>query len=115
MSDDQGSPRVNSARLKNYLGAGHPVRVTGKVLNFSDDETHLLMEAPDGGKIKVLLPPPPQTHGVTDTFVEIVGTVVDASTIKHMVCINMGSDLDLNLVNQAIELSFDSKFRGRLF
>ena len=69
------------------------------------------MEAPDGGKVKVLLPPvclvcsypgvrlmyfslqPPQPHDVTATFVEIVGTVVDASTIKLLTCIDMGSKL----------------------
>jgi len=62
-----------------------------------------------------LLPLPPQAHGVTDTFVEIVGSVVDASTIKHMACINMGSKLDLALVNQVIEQTFDPKFKGRLF
>ncbi|KAH9171322.1 hypothetical protein EDB89DRAFT_1971945 [Lactarius sanguifluus] len=73
------------------------------------------MEASDGGQVKVLLPAPPQPHNVTDTFVEIIGTVVDASTIKFMACINMGSKLDLALVNQVVELTFDPKFRGRLF
>lgn len=115
MSDGYSSPRVNAARIKNYLGSGHPVRVTGKVLNFSDDETHFLMEASDGGQVKVVLPPPPQLHNVTDTFVEIIGTAVDASTVKFMACINMGPKLDLALVNQVIELTFDPKFRGRLF
>jgi hypothetical protein len=74
------------------------------------------MEGPDGGSVKVLLPPvclshfvsafwragancfclflqPPAPHDVTATFVEIVGTVVDASTIKLLTCINMGSTL----------------------
>jgi hypothetical protein len=37
MSDGFASPRVNAARIKSYLGAGHPVRVTGKVLNVRDD------------------------------------------------------------------------------
>ncbi|KAH8979876.1 hypothetical protein EDB83DRAFT_2537158 [Lactarius deliciosus] len=115
MSDGFTSPRVNAARIKDYQGSGHPVRVTGKVLNFSDDETHLVMEASDGGHVKVLLPAPPQPHNVTDTFVESIGTVVDASTIKFMACINMGSKLDLALVNQVVELTFDPKFRGRLF
>ena len=36
---------------------------------------------------------PPQPHDVTATFVEIVGTVVDASTIKLLTCIDMGSKL----------------------
>jgi hypothetical protein len=85
MSEDHESTRVNSARLKDFVGASHPVRMTGKVLNvrppkntpilslahrtafffshlclvsqFSNDETYFLMEAPDGGQIKVLLPP----------------------------------------------------------
>ena len=85
MAEDHVSTRVNSARLKDFVGASHPVRMTGKVLNvrspkntpilwpthrtafffsflshftqFSNDETYFLMEAPDGGKIKVLLPP----------------------------------------------------------
>jgi hypothetical protein len=33
MSDGFASPRVNAARIKDFLGCGHPVRVTGKVLN----------------------------------------------------------------------------------
>ncbi|KAI0298719.1 replication factor A protein 3 [Multifurca ochricompacta] len=115
MSDHLLSPRVNSAHMKDYLDGRHPVRITGKVLNFASDETYLLMEASDGGQIKVLLPQHPQSHNVTDTFVEIIGTIVNPSTIKFMACINMGSNLDLTLVNQVVELTFDPKFRGRLF
>jgi hypothetical protein len=33
MSDEYISPRVNSARIKDFMDASHPVRVTGKVLN----------------------------------------------------------------------------------
>lgn len=75
------------------------------------------MEAADGGRVKVLLPSvrsffrcirdsgiqfwladmrilqPPQAHDVTATFVEIVGTVVDATTVKLLTCINLGSQL----------------------
>jgi len=114
-ANDHISPRVNSARLKDYVNASHPVRMTGKVLNFSNDETYFTMEAPDGGKIKVLLPPPPVTHGVTDTYVEIVGSVVDASTLNYMTCINMGSELDLKYVNDVLIETFSPRFQGRLF
>lgn len=41
---------------------------------------------------------PPQSHDVTATFVEIVGTVVDASTIKLLTCIDMGSKLGGSLL-----------------
>ena len=30
---------------------------------------------------------------MTDTFVEVVGSVVDASTVKMLACTNMGSSL----------------------
>ena len=33
MSDEDVSPRVNAARLKDFVGASHPIRMTGKVLN----------------------------------------------------------------------------------
>ncbi|KAI0266077.1 replication factor A protein 3 [Gloeopeniophorella convolvens] len=115
MSDDLLSPRVNAARIKNYIDAKHPVRLPGKVLNFSDDDTHLVMEAADGGKVTIKLPPPPQMHNVTATYVEVVAEVVDAATLKFMACINLGPTLDLAIVNQAIELTFDPKFAGRLF
>lgn len=36
---------------------------------------------------------PPQPHDVTATFVEVIGTVVDASTIKLLTSIDMGSKL----------------------
>jgi hypothetical protein len=80
---------------------------------------------------------PPQVHDVTATFVEIVGTVVDATTVKLLTCINLGSQLgepgsiylistsfvdiklpiilDLAMVNQVIELTFDPEFKGKLF
>ncbi|KAI0287514.1 hypothetical protein BC826DRAFT_1043821 [Russula brevipes] len=98
MSEDYASPRVNSARVKDYLGASHPVRVTGKLLNFSNDDTYLLMEAADGGQVKVLLPSRslrfPSGHRLV-----VVGF----------------ADLDLALVNQVVELTFDPKFKGKLF
>ncbi|KAI0277956.1 replication factor A protein 3 [Russula aff. rugulosa BPL654] len=114
------SPRVNSARMRTFIGASHPIRLIGKVVNFADDETYMNMEAADGGRVKVLLPRyvlsfPPQAHDVTATFVEIVGTAVDATTVKLLTCINLGSQLDLTMVNQVIELTFDPEFKGKLF
>ena len=36
---------------------------------------------------------PPQAHDVTATFVEVVGTAIDATTVKLLTCINMGAQL----------------------
>ena len=46
MSDDDVSPRVNAARLKDFVGASHPIRMTGKVLNVRPLITPIHFTAP---------------------------------------------------------------------
>ncbi|KAH9973837.1 hypothetical protein BGW80DRAFT_1458870 [Lactifluus volemus] len=123
MSDEYISPRVNSARIKDFMDASHPVRVTGKVLNFSDDETHLLMEACDGGKITVMLPLPPQVHDVTDTLLKSLALwsmhlLSNYGLHQYGIETSLWTYImypDMTMVNQVIEMTFDPKFRGRLF
>jgi len=91
------APRVNSARLNNYVG--RPVRLTCKVLRLQGDVA--IVEATDGGQIEVRLTRDPNMN---DPFVEFIGTVVDSSTLKMMACINLGSDLDMKLANDVVEL-----------
>jgi hypothetical protein len=43
MSNEPVSPRVNSARIKDFIGAAHPVRFTGKVLNVRSSSPHLAL------------------------------------------------------------------------
>jgi replication factor A3 len=74
---------------------------------------------------------------MSDTYVEVVGNVVDATTIKMLGCINLGSDLgefpsselflcrgvvsslhwiiDMKLVNDTIELIHDPRFYSKMF
>ncbi|KAI0066831.1 replication factor A protein 3 [Artomyces pyxidatus] len=106
------SPRVNSARLGNYVAQKQPVRIVGKISNFSQKGDTALMTACDGGEVKIMLN---AGHNMVDTFVEVIGTPIDPSTVRYISCTNMGANMDLKLVNDVVELTFDPKFQGRLF
>ncbi|KAI0806244.1 hypothetical protein BC629DRAFT_1486471 [Irpex lacteus] len=66
----QTSPRVNSARLGDYVN--RTVRLTGKVLRFSDSSEDVVLQASDGGEVKVVLIPG-SASAISSTFVEIIG------------------------------------------
>jgi len=103
------STRVNSRRLADYLEQN--VRLPCKVLRMVD-EKKLLVEASDGGEVTVVVPP---NAAVRDTYVEIVGKVSSASSINMLSCIALGSDLDMKLVNDTIELIHDPRFYQKMF
>lgn len=46
------------------------------------------------------------------TFIEIVGPLVDANTIKAEMVLSLGDELDMKLVNDVIELSHDPRFKS---
>ncbi|TFK34446.1 replication factor A protein 3 [Crucibulum laeve] len=102
------STRVNSARLPFYIGK--MVRLPCKILNFNSASA--TVQAADGGEVIIRLI---ADIPMSDTFVEVIGNVVDATTIKMMGCVNLGSDLDLKLVNDTIELIHDPRFYKRMF
>lgn len=85
---------------------GRDVRLVGKVRNLRGDSA--IVESSDGGQIEVKLP---STTNIVDTYVEIVGSAIDSGTIKYKACANFGAELDLKLVNEAIELMHDPRFK----
>ncbi|ETW77943.1 hypothetical protein HETIRDRAFT_411186 [Heterobasidion irregulare TC 32-1] len=101
--------RVNAHHLPNFIG--RRVLIVGKILKFQDDVA--IMQACDDLQIEIRLPP--TGSNLTDTFVEVVGSVVDASTVKMLACTNMGSSLDTKLVKDVVDLTHDPKFAGRMF
>jgi replication factor A3 len=105
MSDFQ-SPRVNAARLPNF--SGRIVRLPCKVL--SQNTGSALVEACDGGQVEITMSENEQLVG---TFVEVIGHVTDDSTIKLLRGLNLDSDkeLDMKLVNDVVELTFDPRFK----
>ncbi|KAF8137494.1 replication factor A protein 3 [Boletus edulis] len=104
MSDQ--SPRTNAARLPEFVG--RIVRLPCKVLN--QHAGAAIVEACDGGQVNIQMSENDQLEG---TFVEIIGKVLDESNIKLLRGLNLDSDkeLDMNLVNDVIELTFDPRFK----
>ncbi|KAH7923092.1 replication factor A protein 3 [Leucogyrophana mollusca] len=101
---DHLSSRVNSARLPQFVG--QTVRLACKVLRFQADTA--IVEASDGGQVEIRLP---KDHNMAATYVEVIGTVLDATSIKMLGCVNLDGELDMKLVNDVVELTFDPRFR----
>jgi len=97
------SPRVNSARLGNFIG--QTVRLVCKVERVKGMSA--IVRASDQGQVEIKMPVVDQLQ---DTFVEVIGTVEDANVIKMQACVNMGSDLDMDIVNDCIEMTHDPRF-----
>ncbi|KAG2154264.1 replication factor A protein 3 [Suillus bovinus] len=116
------SMRVNSARLAGMKGK--TVRLPCKVLRLSDDTA--IVEASDGGQVEIQR----KNVDVTATYVEVIGSVIDASTIKALATLPLDSEgelgmvfnrlyylarfhssnIDMQLVNDVIELTFEPRF-----
>ncbi|KIM71022.1 hypothetical protein PILCRDRAFT_17480 [Piloderma croceum F 1598] len=104
MSDNL-STRVNSHRLPNFIG--RVVRLVGKTLKIEGKIATL--EASDQGQVKVVLP---EGQSLKGTFNEILGRVIDDTTIELMVGIDLGSNLDMQLVDDMVELTFKRRFKN---
>ncbi|VDB88844.1 unnamed protein product [Peniophora sp. CBMAI 1063] len=103
------SPRINSSKLGQYNK--QIVRVVGR-LQIVDD-SHAMIEASDGGQIKLLVNQTfmPKLQGAD--FVEIIGEVQDAGTLKYQTHSTFDGGVDLKLADQVIEMSL--KYQGRIF
>ncbi|GLB42321.1 putative replication factor A protein 3 [Lyophyllum shimeji] len=103
------STRVNSARLPDYVGK--TVRLACKPLQRSADL--VTVQAADGGEVMVQLLRDVDIDA--SSYIEVVGKVMDATTVKMMSVIHLGPDLDMKLVNDTIELIHDPRFYTRMF
>lgn len=102
------SPRVNSALFPKYQNK--VVRLTCKVLAVHGDRATVL--ASDGGELHVQLS---RDHNMGETpYVELIGTVLDPTTLKLMTCLDM-KELDMTVVDQAINLMHDPRFAGKFW
>ncbi|KAG6852901.1 hypothetical protein C0991_008270 [Blastosporella zonata] len=98
MATDHITTRVNSARLPEYVGK--TVRLACRVIQRNADM--ITVEAADGGEVNVQL-------------FQVVGKAIDATTIKMMSLANLGSELDMKLVNDVIEVIHNPKLLTRMF
>ncbi|GJE87105.1 hypothetical protein PsYK624_031880 [Phanerochaete sordida] len=99
------SPRVNSARMPDYQGKN--VRLSGKVLRLNDSANEVILQAPDGGEVRVKFV---QAPALTSQYIEVVGNVTAPDALKGHAVIDLGDDYDLELANFVVEKWHDPKF-----
>ncbi|KAK0228235.1 replication factor A protein 3 [Armillaria fumosa] len=104
------SPRVNSAHIQRFIGK--TVRLPCKIKTYSSDGATATVTTSDDGEVIVHLTPNVE---IASTYVEFIGTVVDAGTLKMMGVVPMGENLDLSLVNKVVEVIHDKRFFERIF
>ncbi|KAK6589302.1 replication A3 [Cryptosporidium xiaoi] len=99
----ENARRVNKEELHNFINK--QVRFVGKVLSIEGEVA--VLEAPDGGTVrcKTMSPPP-------STYVEVIAQVMpDLSLTQTDFMFDLGSSLNMELVNESIKLSFHPKLR----
>ncbi|KAH8113802.1 replication factor A protein 3 [Phellopilus nigrolimitatus] len=102
---DHITPRVNSALLGKFIGRS--VRLVCKVERVKGMSA--IVRSTDMGQVEVKM----TTEGqIEDTFVEVIGMVEDSNVLKLQACINLGGELDMELVNDCIELCHDERFKN---
>jgi len=47
----------------------------------------------------------------TEDFIEVIGVVERVDRMKMLAYVNLGNELDLDVVNNVVEFSHDEKFR----
>ncbi|KAJ7472289.1 replication factor A protein 3 [Mycena galericulata] len=109
MGDSLTSTRVNSVLLPKFTGKN--VRLTCRPVKFMGKTATVV--ASDGGEVTVTLLP--DTHMAPDTYYEVLGSVVDPTTIKMYQCTPMGTDLDMKLVDDTVKLIHDPRFYSKMF
>ncbi|KAJ6595679.1 replication factor A protein 3 [Mycena vulgaris] len=109
MTDSLTSTRVNSALLPRFSGKN--VRLTCRPIKFMGSTA--TVAAPDGGEVTITLLP--DTHMAPDTYYDVIGNVVNPTTIKMYKCIPMGTKLDMKLVDDTVKLMHDPRFYTKLF
>ncbi|KDR80058.1 hypothetical protein GALMADRAFT_242278 [Galerina marginata CBS 339.88] len=113
-SDQEGnrdkdlSTRVNASRLPDYIGQN--VRLPCRILKV--DGAQITVETSDGGQVTVSVLP---NTDISDPFLEIIGKVLTPTSVQMFACVKMGSELDMKLVNDTIELIHDPRFYQKMF
>ncbi|POY73315.1 hypothetical protein BMF94_3650 [Rhodotorula taiwanensis] len=96
---DRPTTRVNGSVLAN-CSQGQVVRLIGKVVSLDTDQA--ILEASDGVQVTVKLT---QDSVLSDTFVEVIGKVVDTTVISELTSQNMGENIDMALADKVVDLA----------
>ncbi|KAK7047527.1 hypothetical protein VNI00_006293 [Paramarasmius palmivorus] len=104
------APPILAEQMEQFVGKR--VRLVGRILSVNEIAHHGLMQSCDGIKVKITFQDgfePAAPYG------EIVGTVVDSSTIAMDIFIPDGHNLDMKTVENTIRIIHDPRFRAVFF
>ncbi|KAK0488166.1 replication factor A protein 3 [Armillaria luteobubalina] len=104
------SPHVNFMHMQRFIGK--IVRLPCKIETYSSDRSTATVKTSDNRDVIVQLIPLPE---ITTTYVEFIGTAVNANTLEMSNLVAMGENLDLSLVDKVIEVIHDKKYFERIF
>ncbi|KAF8348385.1 replication factor A protein 3 [Amanita rubescens] len=110
MSLDYASPRVNAALFPQFVGK--TVRLTCKRISVQGDTA--VVQTSDGGELRVQMTRD-QHIGDAGPYVELIGNVLDPTTLKLRTCINLGQEIDMSIVDGAIRLTHDPRFINKFW
>ncbi|BGP56594.1 hypothetical protein JCM8202_000220 [Rhodotorula sphaerocarpa] len=95
---DRPTTRVNGAVLAT-CSKGQTVRLIGKVINLDDDRA--LVEASDGVQVTGAA----GESAWANSFVEVLGKMMDTTVINELTSQNLGENLDLKLADRVVDLA----------
>ena len=100
-------PRLNGGMMQTGQYQNLIVSLVGKVTAVDT------LTAADGSTVNVITESLGDTRlmMVSDTVIEIIGMVQDPTTVMAFVCRDLGTDMDLQLYNTAIQMIQQPKYQ----
>ena len=110
-------PRLNSDMLNSGRFHGMIVAVVGSFKPNSAPDHHnvMLLNCSDGGMAKLIVEPDFGSSNNYDAIVEAIGLVLEDNTIQLFVVRGFGSDFDLGVYNEMIQLQMHNNLKSELF
>lgn len=99
------TPRVNAARMPDFKN--HTVRVFGKILRLDDDANEVIIQASDGGELRVQFVSPPT---LSSQYIEVIGKVAKDDTLKAQAIVELTDNFDMELADFVVQMWHDPRF-----
>ncbi|KAJ7597720.1 hypothetical protein C8J56DRAFT_326830 [Mycena floridula] len=114
-SAELSPPRINSALSSQFLGKVVRLPCLVKTAPGPDTPNSATVESSDGGLITIQIVT--EYELAQSAYFEIIGNVIDATTIRMLSCIYLGAagEIDMPTINQIIVTTFSHRFREKFF
>lgn len=110
-------PRLNSELVNSGRFNGMIISLVGSFKpNSAPDQNGVMhLNCADGGTVRLHVEPDFGTANNYDEFIEAIGLVMEDNSIQFFVGRGFGSDFDVGVYNEMIQLQMDTRFKSELF